>query len=174
MARSCPLPFNFRDMLVGRIPFLRCTHRIAQYSTKATANYDSFKKLRGSSLYLMESLAHDPPKAFPFETTPEEAQRTMGKAAVHICNKLGFLASVMAIFFPSSNILRPVRFSAAYFPAWIVNAEIEVDMKYDDTRVTTLISLSLTTPLNLPCSGGGHLSSVTGISTKTLYPPSDL
>jgi hypothetical protein len=89
----------------------------------------------------MESLVHDPAEAFPFRMTPEEAQRTMGKGAVHICHNLGLLASAMAIFFPSSNVLRPVRFSAAYFPAWIVNAEIEADITYRDARVTMLTSI---------------------------------
>jgi len=51
------------------------------------------------------------------------------------------------------NLLHPIRFSAAYFPAWVVNAEIEADITYGDTRVipyrlSNLSTLRFTLPFD--------------------------
>jgi len=75
-------------------------------------------------------------KAFPFSVTPDEAKTALASTASLLCSDFSFRSTFLAALFPSFNTLQPVRFSAAYFPAWIVNAEIEADITYGDEQVT--------------------------------------
>lgn len=59
----------------------------------------------------------------------------MARVVASFCSDLHILGTLWASFSPFNNYLRPVQFSAAYFPAWIVNAEIETDITYGDARV---------------------------------------
>jgi len=76
-----------------------------------------------------------PAEAFPFIVTPDQAKKAMAGTASLLCNEFGFPSTFLAALFPSFNSLQPIRFSAAYFPAWIVNAEVEADITYGDERV---------------------------------------
>ena len=66
--------------------------------------------------------------------SPEMAQRDMSRAVSPLCSNGKIWAALMSALF-NKNLPRPIRFSAAYFPAWVVNAEIEADITYGDTRV---------------------------------------
>jgi len=115
------------------------------YTTPA---YENFRKLRGwftlfidrkevrlddFSLYV----------AFPFEMSPEYAQRQMAKWAAVICDGINGSAvfSALATFLPFVEYKHPTRFSAAYFPAWILNAEIEADVTVRGSEVLHLALL---------------------------------
>lgn len=77
------------------------------------------------------------PLAFPFEMSPEYAQRQMAKWAAVICDGINGSAalSALATFFPFVDYKLPTRFSAAYFPAWVINAEVEVDVSVRGSEV---------------------------------------
>lgn len=79
--------------------------------------------------------------AFPFEMSPEYAQRQMAKWAAVICDGLNGSAalSALATFLPFVDYKRPTRFSAAYFPAWVINAEVEVDVSVRGSEVPFLL-----------------------------------
>jgi hypothetical protein len=85
------------------------------------------------------------PLAFPFEMSPEYAQRQMAKWAAVICDGLNGSAalSALATFFPFVDYKQPTRFSAAYFPAWIINAEVEVDVSVKGSEVPFHLALFL-------------------------------
>ena len=54
------------------------------------------------------------------------------------CSHYGkILPSIASIFLPFLNInsMRPVRFSAVYFPAWFVTGEVEASVTYDGVQV---------------------------------------
>src|SRR5260221_11727990 len=99
-----------------------------------------------------------PAKAFPFSVTPDEAKKAMASTASLLCNEFGFRSTFLAALFPSFNSLQPVRFSAAYFPAWIVNAEIEVDITYGDEQVKPCtVSLSINAvDISVAAKGDAH------------------
>jgi len=71
-------------------------------------------------------------RAFPFQVTPEHAQRLLSPFAAVACNFRKMLPSIGAHALPIFNFdfLRPARFSAVYFPAWFVNGEVEADVTY--------------------------------------------
>ncbi|KAF5331125.1 hypothetical protein D9619_005371 [Psilocybe cf. subviscida] len=78
-------------------------------------------------------------RAFPFAKTPEEAQRHMSiVGGIMLAASPGkVLKSLLAgitesSFFPH---IQPTKFSAAYFPAWIVNGETLVDISYKGSQV---------------------------------------
>ena len=53
------------------------------------------------------------------------------------CNLRKMLPSIGAHALPFLNFdfLRPVRFSAVYFPAWFVNGEVEANVTYKGIQV---------------------------------------
>lgn len=67
---------------------------------------------------------------------PDKAQRYMAKVVAPLCSTQNYLAHIWANFLPTKNALRPLRFSAAYFPAWVVNAEIEADITNGGVQVS--------------------------------------
>jgi hypothetical protein len=74
---------------------------------------------------------------------PEKAQRYMAKVVAPLCATQNYLAHIWANFLPTKDSLRPLRFSAAYFPAWVVNAEIEAGITNRDTQVNYLLQVSI-------------------------------
>ncbi|KIM39862.1 hypothetical protein M413DRAFT_446786 [Hebeloma cylindrosporum] len=73
--------------------------------------------------------------------SPEYAQRQMAKWAAVICDGLNGAAalSALATFFPFVDYKLPTRFSAAYFPAWVINAEVEVDATVRGSERTSTV-----------------------------------
>jgi hypothetical protein len=77
--------------------------------------------------------------------SPEYAQRQMAKWAAVICDGLNGSAalSALATFLPFVDYKHPTRFSAAYFPAWLINAEVEVNASVKGSEVPFNLALSL-------------------------------
>ncbi|KAF8969720.1 hypothetical protein BDZ97DRAFT_214933 [Flammula alnicola] len=104
---------------------------------------ESYKKLRGpfvrAPAFKMDSQTLRVLIAFPFKFSPEEAQRKMAAHAALLCfcDNATMATSVVIDLLPSFlstpsflEYKRPTRFSAVYFPAWILNAEIEAKVTY--------------------------------------------
>lgn len=65
--------------------------------------------------------------AFKFESTPEEALRNMGAwaGALNSSAPSDFLHSLGSLFLPFLETKPPTRWSAVYFPVWIINLEAD-------------------------------------------------
>jgi hypothetical protein len=72
---------------------------------------------------------------------PEKAQRYMAKVVAPLSATQNYLTHIWANFLSTKNFLRPLRFSAAYFPVWVVNAEIEADVTNGDVQVNHLLKV---------------------------------
>ena len=75
--------------------------------------------------------------------TPEKAQRHMAKWGAVLTGGDKLISSTLADFLPLSDYRRPIRFSAVYFPAWIINAELEANVTYEKSQVDCSLSCSL-------------------------------
>ncbi|KAF9532606.1 hypothetical protein CPB83DRAFT_629750 [Crepidotus variabilis] len=72
-------------------------------------------------------------KALPFHCNPEDAQKRMSKFLLPLISDDSALYSIFSSFV-LDKMVRPVQFSAAYFPVWVLNAEIEVDLTHEGVR----------------------------------------
>jgi hypothetical protein len=81
-------------------------------------------------------------EAFPFRIHPERAKSLLSPFAAAACvnDKRKIMSSFGAFFLPFLNFdfLRPVRFSAVYFPAWIVTGEVEANVTYKGVQVRSI------------------------------------
>ncbi|KAH9481351.1 hypothetical protein JR316_0005876 [Psilocybe cubensis] len=112
--------------MLRRIPKIKhCASQI--FSRKSSTNrgtpYDAIftnKKLR----------------AYPFEVSPEDALRQMGgwAGAFSSTTASGLMSSVLATVVPFIDYQRPVKMTAVYFPAWIINAEIEARLTHGSSE----------------------------------------
>ncbi|PPQ68669.1 hypothetical protein CVT25_012323 [Psilocybe cyanescens] len=70
--------------------------------------------------------------AYPFEVSPEEALRQIGGWAGTFSSTTpsGLISSVLATTIPFLEYQRPIKMSAVYFPAWILNAELEAKLTH--------------------------------------------
>ncbi|EAU85314.1 hypothetical protein CC1G_07584 [Coprinopsis cinerea okayama7 len=99
-----------------RITTLQRFHR--SYSTPANP-YTRFEKLR----------------AYPFAFNDYEAERLMAPAAAALCGKaLG--TSVLHRFLPWMELeyIKPKRILPIYFPAWIIDAEVQATVRYQGSE----------------------------------------
>ncbi|KAF8910642.1 hypothetical protein CPB84DRAFT_1958477 [Gymnopilus junonius] len=78
------------------------------------------------------------------------AQRCMAKWAALLTGNGKIVSSTLASFIPLSDYCRPVRISAVYFPAWIINAEVEANATYEKTQqnAVTVFRNTCVVPLN--------------------------
>ena len=105
----------------------------------------SFTKLRG---YLFFVLATYLPIltivsiAFPFKFSPADAIAHLAPHASALFMFKGFFRSLAARFLPGLGYqpLQPTRIIPVYFPAWIIDAELEVEFSYDN-RATQVLCL---------------------------------
>ena len=83
-------------------------------------------------------------KAFPFRFRPDQAQKLLSPYAALACNlgkiwpSIGASIGVFSLSFLNFDFLRPTRFSAVYFPAWIVNGEVEASVTYKGFQVRSI------------------------------------
>ncbi|KDR76210.1 hypothetical protein GALMADRAFT_156320 [Galerina marginata CBS 339.88] len=106
--------------MLTRIQRCRCRPLEPLRRQYTTTPYDgTYKKLR----------------AYPFVMNPETAKRALAKWSWMFSGRADkMLTSVLADFLPF-DYHRPTRFSAVYFPAWIINAEVEAaEMTYENSR----------------------------------------
>ena len=80
--------------------------------------------------------------AFPFKFSPADAIVHMAPHASALFMFKGFFRSLAARFLPALGYhpLQPTRIIPVYFPAWIIDAEMEVEFSYGnhDTQVLCL------------------------------------
>ncbi|KAG6908329.1 hypothetical protein DXG01_005240 [Tephrocybe rancida] len=78
-------------------------------------------------------------RAFPFEISPEDAITEMAPYASSICLFKELIGSLGARFIPGFGFkpLRPVRITPVYFPGWIIDAEVSVDVTCGDVQHRT-------------------------------------
>lgn len=80
-------------------------------------------------------------KAFPFNLSPFEAQRFLAPLASVTCSNFRKVWPSIGAFtlpFVNFDFLRPARFSAVYFPAWIVTGEVEASVIYKGVQVRSI------------------------------------
>ncbi|KDR76211.1 hypothetical protein GALMADRAFT_247474 [Galerina marginata CBS 339.88] len=65
---------------------------------------------------------------------PETAQRIMARWGSIMTGGGKAFTSIFASFLPFMDYERPIRFSAVYFPAWIINAEVDADVIEKDSQ----------------------------------------
>ncbi|KAF8149983.1 hypothetical protein B0H34DRAFT_731983 [Crassisporium funariophilum] len=97
-------------------------------------------------------------RAFPFRLSPEEAQAQLAPWASITCDyrpSVVFSSCVNRIL-PALglNILRPIKFAPVYFPAWIINAEVEASATYKESQQNVTIQFENT---YIP---GSHIASL--------------
>lgn len=75
--------------------------------------------------------------AYPFQLSPEDAIVQLAPYASLLCLFKDFLGSLGARYLPGFGFepIRPIRMTPVYFPAWIVDAEVQVDVSYEDVQV---------------------------------------
>ncbi|TFK28104.1 hypothetical protein FA15DRAFT_634302 [Coprinopsis marcescibilis] len=98
-----------------RLSVIRCYRA---YSTE-TDPYSSFQKLR----------------AYPFAFDENDAKRLLAPAAAALC-KENIISSTLHRLLPwlEFKYLEPKRIVPVYFPAWIVDAEVESKVKYNGSE----------------------------------------
>ena len=72
---------------------------------------------------------------------PDQAQRMLAPLAAATCADVGKMWPSLGAFtlpFLNFDFLRPVRFSAVYFPAWFVTGEVEASFTYKDEQVRSI------------------------------------
>ncbi|KAF8656829.1 hypothetical protein AX16_002377 [Volvariella volvacea WC 439] len=69
-------------------------------------------------------------RAFPFAISPQDAIVQLGPFASVTCMFNGLLGSLGARFLPGFGFepLKPVRITPVYFPAWIIDAEVQASV----------------------------------------------
>ncbi|KAF9468108.1 hypothetical protein BDZ94DRAFT_1247203 [Collybia nuda] len=112
-------------MFSNRIARIRSTKGVGshRYSSQLSQKYP-FRQLR----------------AYPFQLSPEDAVVQLAPYASTLCVFKNFLGSLGARYLPGFGFepIRPLRITPVYFPAWVVDAEVQVDVSYNDTqRMTT-------------------------------------
>ena len=92
------------------------------------------------SIIINYFLAHPTFEAYPFQVSPEDAQKYLSIFGSTTCNIQKLLPSFGAHYLPFLNFdfVRPVRFSAVYFPAWFVNGEVEANITYKGAQVRSI------------------------------------
>lgn len=76
--------------------------------------------------------------AYPFQLSPEEALVQLAPYASALCLFKDLLGSLGARLLPGFGFkpVQPLRITPVYFPAWIVDAEVQVDVSYKDVQVS--------------------------------------
>ncbi|PFH52962.1 hypothetical protein AMATHDRAFT_45869 [Amanita thiersii Skay4041] len=74
--------------------------------------------------------------AFPFQLSPEDAILHIAPFASPFFMFNKFLGSLGARYLPGFGFepLRPTRITPVYFPAWIIDAEVQASVSYGDTQ----------------------------------------
>ncbi|KAF8632194.1 hypothetical protein AX15_001960 [Amanita polypyramis BW_CC] len=79
-------------------------------------------------------------RAFPFRVSPEQAITHMAPYASILSMFKHFIGSLGARFLPGFGFepIRPTRIVPIYFPAWVIDGELQASITYNDAQRTVL------------------------------------